>query len=307
MKNRNTIVVNLPFPGFYESPYSDAINREESYYGESLCSGYASDGETAFPEALRLDESDLAGLLYRVSNYRDAYQQLARDYVESFDAYAGELFGFSVADARTTWRNGNKESEPYQRDSISMVFESMDSPREYNFATDRVYGEMPLAILYLLFRKSRAEGHETLAAVIAERFTSYDGFISGYSRDIGDWLEKPLRDYDHNEAGTLLIAAMRLAGYDESSFEYDLFEMTCGDSETAYSAWSDCVDWPKFEELRNEARAEKLADWLESDMDSALIWRANHAELFAELAPDFDAPADAPYRCTETPDLFTHA
>ena len=299
MKNRNTIVVNLPFPGFYESIYSDAINHEESQHVDSSCS----DDETAFPEALRLDESDIAEMLYRVSKYRDAYQQLARVYVESFDAYAGELFGFSVADTRTTWRNGNKESEAYQRDSISMVFESMDSPREYNFATDRVYGEMPLALLYLLFRRSRAEGHKTFAKVIAERFTSCDGFISGYSRHIGDWLEKPLRDYDHNETGTLLIAALRLAGYAENSFDYDLFEMTCVDSETAYSAWSDCFDWPKFEELRNEARAEKLADWLESDLESALIWRANHAELFAALS-DFEPDASAPYHCPETADLF---
>ncbi len=130
--------------------------------------------------------------------------------------------------------------------------------------------------MIVLFRKSKAEEHATLAQVIKERFTSRDGFLSGYRNELDSWLAKPLRDWDHNELGTLLIAAMRLANVDpeESETRNALYEATCGD-EGAYQAWESCVDWPKFEAKRQEARAEKLAEWMESDMDSASrLWQS---------------------------------
>lgn len=313
-KNRETVVINLPFDGFYESSYSQAVDHEEERWIEDRCNeSDHEDDEKHFPEALRLDEQELASILFDVTSYQTAYEKIAREYVAAFDFVAGEDLGFTVADTRQRYNWETKESEPesYRRDSIHMKFESMDSPREYNFATDRVYGTVPLAIIYLLFRKSRANGHAAFRATIEERFTSYDGFRSHYSNHLADWLEKPLRDYDHNELGTLLIAAMRLASGDtDSDMRERLYYGTFGD-EGAYQAWESAVDWQKFESKCLEKRAEKLADWLEEDEDSALIWRAHHLEQFAaivaadtSLFTGFQETGNLPYRCPETPDMF---
>lgn len=314
-----TAIVNLPFPGFYESRYSAAIDWEETSFIEYHCSESGetdSDYEPHWPKELQLDESEYAEILIRVTQYRIAEEKIAAWYVSALDYALGEALGFSVADTRQRWQfvgdNYESVTEEYMRPSIRATFESMDSPREYNFTTDRVYANIPLGMLYLLFRKSRAENHATLAAVIAERFTSRSGFISHYSRHLAEWLEKPLSDWDHNETGTLLIAAMRMAGVDAEDGDDEIYYATLGDC-GAYEAWESAVDWPKFETMRAERRAELLAEWCESDIEAAATWRANHAEDFAALlAADSTISAafaehdgSLPYRCPETIDLFT--
>ena len=319
---RNAIV-NLPFDGFYESLYSAEIDREEESFIEYRCEDNGETGtdyESYWPEALRLDADEYGDILMRVSSYDIAYRKVSEWYVSAIDHLLGETLGYSVKDTRKrwTWNEETKTStyidEEYSRPSIRATFESMDSPREYNFTTDRLYANIPLAMMHLLFRKSRAENHETLAAVIAERFTSRDGFISHYRRHLADWLEKPLSDWDHNELGTLLIAAMRLSGIDpeDSDTREKLYYSTFGD-EGAYQAWESAVDWEKFESKRAELRAEKLAEWCESDLDGAALWRVNHAEDYAALlaadstisAAFADYESSLPYRCPETVDMFT--
>jgi len=148
--------------------------------------------------------------------------------------------------------------------------------------------------------------------VIAERFTSCSGFISFYSRHLADWLEKPIVDWDHNELGTLLIAAMRAAGSDVESddeMRRELYDMTFGD-EGAYQAWESAVDWPKYESKILEARAEKLAAWIEDDKESVLAWREKDLARFdsiiatdPELFRGLELP-ELPYRCPRTIDMF---
>lgn len=315
---RNAIV-NLPFDGFYESTYSGEVDREEESFIEYRCENNGesdADYESHWPEDLQLDAGEYGTILFNVSSYDIAYRKIAGWYAAALDHLLGETFGYSVQDKRKWYNFETKEmtEQSYMRPSIRATFESMDSPREYNFTTDRLYAEIPLGMMYLLFRKSRAENHATLAAVIAERFTSCDGFISHYSRHLADWMEKPLADWDHNELGTLLIAAMRMSGIDpdESETRERLYYDTFGD-EGAYQAWESAVDWEKFESKRAELRAEKLAEWCESDLDAAAIWRANHGEDYAALlAADStisvvfaEHDAALPYRCPETIDMFT--
>lgn len=311
-----TATVKLPFEGFYESLYSGAIDgEEESFIEYRLEEGESDpDYEGYFPEPLRLDAQEMQEILIRVTDYRAAYERIARDYVDAFDYVLGEELGFSVKDKSKKYNYETKDFEEYEYDkpSIRATFESMDSPREYNFTTDRVYADIPLAFMYLFFRKSRAENHSTLATVIKERFTSRDGFLSHYPNRLADWLEKPLSDWDHNELETLLLAAMRLAGIDDDSDElrWRLYESTVGD-EGAYQAWESAVDWQKFETMRNEARAEKLQDWIDEDIEAAAVWRANHRDAYNTLAavdPHLESAFDGipvPYRCPETPDLFS--
>ncbi|MGX7874405.1 hypothetical protein ACVDG5_018085 [Mesorhizobium sp. ORM6] len=314
-----TAIVNLPFDGFYESHYSGEIDREEESFIEYRCENNGETGadyESHWPEALQLDAGEYGTILFDVSSYGIAYRKVSEWYVAAIDHLLGETLGYAVADKRKAYNVNTREmtEESYMRPSIRATFESMDSPREYNFTTDRLYAEIPLGMMQLLFRKSRTEKHATLAAVIAERFTSRDGFLSHYSRHLAEWLEKPLTDWDHNELGTLLIAVMRMSGIDpdDSDTRETLYYSTFGD-DGAYQAWESAVDWERFESKRAEMRAEKLAEWCESDLDGAAIWRANHAEDYAALlAADSTISAifaehDAalPYRCPETVDMFT--
>lgn len=323
MTRRIMLTVNLPFPGFYESAYSQAIDNEEDSWLEYHTDEQGESGpdyEPSWPEPLRL--TDLWDLLWRHTNHRDAQRTVAADYVAAFDHLAGEAFGMTVPDVRSrwTWTDDGQSvvtPEPYARPSIGMRFESMDSPREYNFTTDRVYGLVPLKTMRELFRRSKAENHKTLAAVIADRFTSCDGFHSFYPSDLDSWLADAgrLQDWDHNELGTLLIAGLAMAGerfgegsvYDYESPESRLFEATIGD-EGAHTAWSNSVDWAAFDRARAEARAEKLTDWLESDPDAAKAWIRDNGEWAAELADvesalELDAGA-LRVRCPLTLDMF---
>lgn len=321
------LTVNLPFPGFYESAYSDAIDREESQWLEYHTEENGetdSDYESAWPEPLRLNE--LGDLLWRHADYSAAYRTIAGDYVAALDALAGEAFGLTVPDTRQRWTwneaTGTHDitPEPYARPSIRMTFESMDSPREYNFSTDRIYGEIPLKVMREIFRRSKAEGHATLAGIIARRFTSRSGFMSFYPSDLAEWLAKagPLAEWDHNELGTLFLAGLAMAGeafgdgspYDYNTPEGRLYDGTVG-SEGAYLAWESCVNWPAFDAARAEARAERLADWLESDPVAAQAWIRDKPTWAAELAAadsaiDLDMGAVA-FRCPLTLDMFAGA
>lgn len=81
------------------------------------------------------------------------------------------------------------------------AFESMTSPREYNFTTDRVFITLPESeVTRILSVTPRA----TLDDVAREMFTSRSGFISHYSPDVDSW--GPLEGWDHNQCFALLSA-----------------------------------------------------------------------------------------------------
>lgn len=85
--------------------------------------------------------------------------------------------------------------------AIAGTFESMASPREYNFTTDRIFATIEPAEL----ARIRTLTHDdALEAVAREWFTSRSGFLSSYSNDWHDW--GPVETWDHNQAGALLQA-----------------------------------------------------------------------------------------------------
>lgn len=106
---------------------------------------------------------------------------------------------------------------------IAIQFESMQSPREYNFTTDVIFAniEMP-ELRKILAKVDRNE----LADLVRQTFTSCDGFISFYSNDLDSWGD--VSEWDHNQCGTLLQC---LAGSDFDQWrEYDLVSdfSSCG-------------------------------------------------------------------------------
>lgn len=84
---------------------------------------------------------------------------------------------------------------------IKLEFESLNSPREYNFTTDRIFCNVSIREMMRIRRETPAE---TLADVAREMFTSRSGFISHYSPDVSTW--GALRKWDHNQCLCLLQA-----------------------------------------------------------------------------------------------------
>lgn len=99
----------------------------------------------------------------------------------------------------------------------------LESPRFYNFETDRVFVRITRDSVARMWR---GVDRATFAAKCRERFTSRSGFISHYSADWRDWGALPT--WDHNQLGTLaLVYAETEKGTDWSlSDEVDLME-TC--------------------------------------------------------------------------------
>jgi len=170
------ITLTIPFFGFYESQLSQALDFEEEQLAE-----YLAERDDTFKGYSALD---IGEELYWAMNYGTAHHALAKEYAEQF---AHEL----------------NDNLPSDCAPFALTFETMDSPKEYNFTTDRCYMTMPLADLQRM-RDEVAPG--TLGDTIRERFTSRSGFHSFYSNVLADWDAKPLAEWDHNEAGTLLVA-----------------------------------------------------------------------------------------------------
>lgn len=84
---------------------------------------------------------------------------------------------------------------------LHMSFESLESPKEYNFETDRIFVSLPETTLTKLLAKV---DYGKWAENVKEMFTSRDGFSSYYSPSLADWLDdaKPL---DHCQIGSLLL------------------------------------------------------------------------------------------------------
>lgn len=291
------LTVNLPFfPGFYESSLSQTVDyaaERESEYSNEKQSSQEYYPESYYPEQLRVDYQDF---LWDCVNYGAAYREIAADYCSNFDA----------------WMTENCETP-----AGAFLFESMDSPREYNFTTDRVYVTVDESVMAGLLARTDTK---KLAAIIERRFTSRDGFISYYSNRLEDWQAKSLGEYDHNELGTILIAAIESIWGDEpdesDEFRWQLIESI---AENDYQYVDNHCDWAKVETKAIEARGKKLAEWIKDDLAAAASYLRGNGEageLLAiardELDSDEIAELDefqicymeSHYRCPMTIDMF---
>ena len=84
---------------------------------------------------------------------------------------------------------------------ISLSFDSLVSPREYNFETDRIFATIDEDEVRRLFGEVDPDD---LTAIAKERFTSCDGFISFYDPNWRNWGD--VLEWDCNQVGTLLQA-----------------------------------------------------------------------------------------------------
>jgi hypothetical protein len=128
-------------------------------------------------------------------NWRKCFIDYVKDYTENFALWLG----------------------------LEMEFEGFESPREYNFVSDRTFINITEASLL----KAYAEVDKgVLIDVAKHRHTSYDGFYSFYNPDVSVW--GPVTEWDLNQIGTLLqaLAEDTVGGEFDGWQQYELMEQS---------------------------------------------------------------------------------
>lgn len=124
------------------------------------------------------DGTSNAGLSARVFSackFRQVYEKYAKCYAESF----ADVFGIP-----------------------SLKFVALQSPREYNFETDRIFCTIEVDDVNKILA---AVDKEVFEAKAADMFTSRSGFASFYNPDIDTW-PADVSDWDCNKVGCLIAA-----------------------------------------------------------------------------------------------------
>lgn len=182
------------FPGFYETRFSIDLDNDIE------C----------------LDEIRIENGLKPIDNFND----LKVDY----DGYENEIA-----------RKFCSQIEALLNDmgvKCSIVFESVVSPREYNFTTDSINCTIEIKNSLHIVRLIN-ENFEKWTEYLKERFTSYDGFISYYD---SDWLDL-FEALKHNTKCGVILEFLLLNYSDEINeiYPYDL-EVHAGDYILNYEA-----------------------------------------------------------------------
>ena len=200
-------ITTIPFAGFYESMWSQGLERAEEMHLEYL----------EQEEGVAMLAS--ADAIWKAADYGAMYNYVARKYVDCLNDYIKDEFDLD----------------------LDLKFESMQSPREYNFETDRIFCYISDRSL----RKLRSfVAEDELRLAIKTRFTSRSGFISSYPNNLDDW-STDLLTWDHNELGTLLVALLD----DAEDWEIGILERMHEEFDRAFDSG---VDWAKFDELLKE-------------------------------------------------------
>ena len=110
----------------------------------------------------------------------------------------------------------------------SMTFDELNSPREYNFVTDRIFVNVSIEDVESAFDRVTPL---TLTAKAEEMFTSHSGFSSFYTPDWHSW--GGLEEWDHNQLLCLFTAlAEDHFGEDFDSWrQFDLMEQDQGNGQ----------------------------------------------------------------------------
>lgn len=138
---------------------------------------------------------------------------------------------------------------------VQMTFESLQSPREYNFTTDRIFCEIPVREVHRIIGMV---GLDAISELARERFTSCSGF---YSPDIEDWGQ--ISTWDHNQVGTVMEALAAGEDFDGGQ-EFDLMEDPRGNGRLE--------EWLSHSEKM--VRLLNIHDYLQDRRERAAKWHA---------------------------------
>lgn len=190
MKKTKTTEILIPFEGFYETISAHRV-QEECFY--------------AWPDKPKRDIEDIDYDLTEEeadkfwNYYCDNYETYQQKYAEN---YARLLLGEieTAIDIKLPASNIN-----------------IDSPREYNFTTDRIFLSVPTAFLIKLYN---SVNRDIFAEVIKDKFTDRPGFTSFYANDINDPQWQDPASYDHNQWLTVIEAIIKQYDINEDELYY---------------------------------------------------------------------------------------
>lgn len=214
------VEVRIPFPGFYESLLSSMIHDFERDEAEYEAQKYGpEDKQSELREALINEQC------------RGTYLDYRKSELAICEAYA-ELFAYELKKLTDV--------------EIRYAFSELRSPKEYNFATDRVCLYVEREDMLAILEKVRGD---LLDATAKKMFTSYDGFCSYYSPDVDSWGEPdgwtPAQWY------CVLMAAQDLhCGFQWKDAEWYYYGIN------SYELLMDMFDYDKFRAMAKAKAAE---------------------------------------------------
>ena len=184
----NKLESTIPFDGFYESFINADIDHEIEIDTEY------------YSELYDLNESEeelLCNSFLNINSYK-FYNQIAKDYTNFYiDALNERLKGFT----------------------LKATYKCFESPREYNFETDRIFIEIEENHAADFIRHIVKNYKKELEKRIEDRFRSRSGFISFYKNSIDLWT-KDFKEWDCNMIGT----CFELFNLEEEDINYSLRE-----------------------------------------------------------------------------------
>lgn len=186
------MIIQIPFSGFYYSIHDQQLDYE---LFNSVFTDYATGCH---------NNDNLSNHAFDAIDWRELHLDYAKNYADYFA----------------------------HKFNLKLEFDSLSSPREYNFATDRIFCKIDDAEVMRIWRETKPE---TMINQVKSMFTSYDGFSSFYCNDFNDWNESPL-EYDHNELYCLLCAWLA----DNENY-YDDFEWRFIESNSCNGFFSELI------------------------------------------------------------------
>ena len=184
----NKLESTIPFDGFYESFISGDIDHQIGQQIESDCDIYD----------LNESEEEILYNNYLSVNTSYFYDQIAEDYTNFYiDALNERLEGFT----------------------LKATYKCFESPREYNFETDRIFIEIEENHAVDFIKHIVQNYKKELEKKIEDRFRSRSGFISFYKNSIDLWA-KDFKEWDCNMIGT----CFELFDLEEEDINYSLRE-----------------------------------------------------------------------------------
>lgn len=156
--------IQIPFDGFYNSIHDTAIDDAiESCFNWNHEKQEEIEITDATRNAIYMADID--------------WNAIRLEYCERYVAAFGDRFG------------------------LTLTFEEMTSPREYNFATDRIFCKIPRVEISKI--RKEVEKHKDWPQYIRDNFTSCSGFWSNYENDCKheDWTRK---DLDECQYGVII-------------------------------------------------------------------------------------------------------
>ena len=174
--NENRVVVLMPFIGFYGTEHEAWIDHAQELDTFNLLEDFPEYSENEMKEKYfeTLDGRNYEGNLFT----KELMLAYSKDYVEAID----KLF----------------------EENLGLEFESLSSPRFYNFENDRIFVTIEREKIIELLNKIKNDDvlKNSFDKEVEEKFTSRSGFSSFYSNKESEWGD--IEDWDHNQLGVIL-------------------------------------------------------------------------------------------------------